>query len=226
MSLYIQKRKDVVLPAGIYQGRVSRIRSTRDGESVMIIVAIDTQGYQGVEVTGFCKANWNPPTGRTTANLRQWVMNLGVEVIDGQEASIDLECLKGRACSIVVAQYKSMQGETKCKIMNIFPLNAPVPNPMPEQPKQGFYVGAPKAQPVVAQAAPAPATPEVPPTPVAQPIPIQTVKTPTVPPAVSYGAQPAAAPAAQPAPQPVQQPAQQPVQQPVQAAGSEDGFKW
>ena len=230
MSLFIQKRKDVVLPAGIYQGRVSRIRSTRDGESIMIIVSVDTPGYQGVEVTGFCKANWNPPTGRTTANLRQWVMNLGVEVIDGQESSIDLECLKGRPCSIVVNQYQSMAGETRCKIMNMFPLNSPVPNPVPAPApvKQGVFVGKPAVKPAPVQAAH-----EVPPTPAVQPIAINTaaqapVSTVAAPSPIGVGTatppqMPNAVTYAQPAPQ---QPVAAPVQEQQVSGPSEDGFKW
>ena len=234
--MFIVKNTSNIVPSGIYQGVVSRIKTKNDDPTtIMIFVSLNTPGYQGTEVVGFCRANWNPPTGRTTANLRQWVTNLGIDVIAGQEETIDLDTLKGRGCSVVIARYTGRNGEERSKITNIFPLNAPVPNPMPAPQPTGIRVGQSGViQPQVQQ--PVPAQPEVPPTPAVQPIAINTgapapVSTVTAPSPIGVGtATPPQMPNAVAYPQQAQQPAVAPAPQPVQqtqvTGPSEDGFKW
>ena len=120
-----------------------------------------------MELPGFARANWNKPTGRTTANLYQWVKNLGGIVTEGQEDLFDLETLKGAPCRVIVQAYNRKDGSSAIKISNILPFSKkPVPNPVPA--KTGLHVGAATVE---RQPEPAPAQAA---TPVAEPAPAAT----------------------------------------------------
>ncbi len=150
------------LPDGEYTAEISRLRMTKDNESVMFICRVTTPGYESenLEVVGYARSNWNKPTGRTTANLYQWVKNLGGNLVDGQEDLFDLETLKGTPCRIIVQSYiGKADGMPRIKVSNILPLNRkPIPNPMAAN--AGLHVGAqqavPQAAPQVAPQATAP----------------------------------------------------------------------
>ena len=131
---------------GEYTAKIARIRMTKDNETVMFICSITNEGYDNMEVTGFARANWNKPSGRTTANLLQWCKNLGAEIVDGQEDLFDIETLVGKQCRIITQSYvKKSTGESAVKVSNILPLSKkPIPNPMSvtQTPKpQGIHVG-------------------------------------------------------------------------------------
>ena len=154
-------KKAVPSPANIadgeYTAEVSKLRMTKDNESVMFICKLTTPGFEEMELPGFARANWNKPTGRTTANLYQWVKNLGGMVTEGQEDLFDLETLKGAPCRVIVQAYNRKDGSSAIKISNILPISKkPVPNPMPV--KTGLHVGTAQAvQPAAAEPAAEPA---------------------------------------------------------------------
>lgn len=152
---------------GEYTAQVVRLRMTKDESSVMFICKITSPGFEqeNLEVVGYARASWNKPTGRTTANLYQWVKNLGGNLIDGQEDMFDLETLKGANCRVIVQSYVGKSdGVPRVKVSNILPFDKrPIPNPMASQ-RQGMHVqsapapAAAPAQPVM-QSRPEPAQP-------------------------------------------------------------------
>lgn len=142
---------------GEYTAKVSGIRFTKDQSSLMFFCQLTTEGFEELELVGFARADWRKPTGRTTANLYQWVKNLGGNLVDGQEDLFDLDTLKGLPCRVIVQAYNRKDGSSAVKIANILPLSKrPVPNPMPA--KTGTHVA--KAAP--AEEAPAQATTSAP----------------------------------------------------------------
>lgn len=126
---------------GEYTAKIERIRMTKDNDSVMFICAITTEGFNNMEITGFARANWNKPSGRTTANLLQWCKNLGAELVEGQEDQFDIETLVGKECRVIVQSYvKKTDGSSAVKVSNILPFNKkPIPNPMGQT--RGLHVG-------------------------------------------------------------------------------------
>lgn len=117
---------------GEYTAKVERIRLTKTGDSVMFICSITNEGFDNMEVTGFARADWRKPSGRTTANLLQWCKNLGANITEGQEDLFDIDTLVGTQCRIIVQSYvKKSDGSPAVKISNILPLSKkPIPNPM------------------------------------------------------------------------------------------------
>lgn len=179
--MYIPK-KAVASPMNIadgeYTAEIARIRMTKDNESVMFICKLTTPGFEDMEVAGFARANWNKPTGRTTANLYAWVKNLGGNLVDDHEDEFDIETLKGAKCRVIVQSYvRKSDGAPAIKVGNILPLNKrPIPNPMPAQtglhvggasqqaaqaPAQQAQMASPAATPAAAPAATATPTPTV-----------------------------------------------------------------
>lgn len=132
--MYIQKQliaTPETVADGEYTATVKKIRFTKKGDSLMFICSITTPGLEGVEVLGFCKPNWNKPTGRTTANLYAWTKNLGGNLIEGQEDQFNIEDLQGKDCRIIVQSYvRKTDGVPAVKVANILPFNRSVPNPM------------------------------------------------------------------------------------------------
>ena len=98
----------------------------------MFICSITNEGFDNMEVTGFARADWRKPSGRTTANLLQWCKNLGANIVEGQEDLFDIETLIGTQCRIIVQSYvKKTDGSPAVKVSNILPLSKkPIPNPM------------------------------------------------------------------------------------------------
>ena len=134
---------------GEYTAKIERIRLTKDNESVMFICTITNEGFNNAEICGFARANWNKPSGRTTANLLQWCKNLGAEIVEGQEDQFDIESLVGKQCRIIVQSYiMKTTGEPRVKVSNILPFNKkPIPNPMAATQAQrpaGLHVGGGK----------------------------------------------------------------------------------
>lgn len=123
MGFYVQNvnNGNTLVPDGEYKARVSSLRLSQAGDTVIVRCEILTEGFEKTQVTGFCGAHWNPST-RTTANLRQWCINLGMNVVKGHEEELDLDDLKGKECRIIVQSYRSKTGEERCKISNILPL--------------------------------------------------------------------------------------------------------
>ena len=146
--MFIPKQKYAspeTIADGEYTAKVERIRMTKNGDSVMFICSITNEGFDNMEVTGFARADWRKPSGRTTANLLQWCKNLGANIVEGQEDLFDIETLIGTQCRIIVQSYiKKTDGSPAVKVSNILPLSKkPIPNPM-----------ATNAAPVQQQAAP------------------------------------------------------------------------
>lgn len=136
---------------GEYTAKISGIRFTKTGDSLMFICSLTTPGFEGINVVGFCKASWAKPTGRTTANLYMWVKNLGGQLIDGQEDLFEMDTLNGKDCRVIVQSYiQKSTGEARVKVVNVLPFTRSVPNPM--QQRQG-YSAAPVQQHVQAPAA-------------------------------------------------------------------------
>ena len=171
MALFIadNKRNDILVPDGEYKAQIDRVFLSNGGNNVVFRCKILNDGFNNTTVAGFCAPHWRP-SNRTTANLRQWCINLGVNVVEGQEDQINIEDLKGKECRIIVQQYRNKQGEDRCKVSNILPLEKRVnTQPKIQQKPAGLYIPssdtaqAPvqKSEPVTAaatvQSTPAPA---------------------------------------------------------------------
>lgn len=152
MSLNIQNKQDELVPSGEYTAKIVKVSLSRSGETVIFRCAITTDGFNNVVVPGYCAPHWKP-SNRTTANLRQWVLNLGVQLVPGHEGDVDLEALAGKDCRIFVQEYTSKTGEQRCKVSNILPFERVARRPViNEAPKTGLHIGA-SAAPAVQQAA-------------------------------------------------------------------------
>lgn len=141
MSIFIADKREEIVPDGEYTAIVKSIKQTMNGENIIFRCELTSEGFEGTVIPGFCGAHWRPST-RTTANLRQWCINLGVDVQKGSESSIDLEKLVGSKCRVIVQEYTSKAGEQKCKVSNILPFQKKPrqANPVIE-PKRGLYIG-------------------------------------------------------------------------------------
>lgn len=123
MGFFVQNvnQNNSLVPDGEYKARVTELKLSQKGDTVIVRCELLTEGFEKTIVTGFCGAHWNPST-RTTANLRQWCINLGMNVVRGHEEELDLDELKGRECRVIIQGYRSKTGEDRCKISNILPL--------------------------------------------------------------------------------------------------------
>lgn len=174
MGFFVQNVNNTnsLVPDGEYKARVTELKLNQKGDTVIVRCELLTEGFEKTIVTGFCGAHWNPST-RTTANLRQWCINLGMNVVRGHEEELDLDELKGKECRVIVQGYRSKTGEDRCKISNILPLERRV-NINPTI-KTGFHVSNQQApvqqqQTVAPQPAPAQAQPAVVPSQITTPI--------------------------------------------------------
>lgn len=139
MALYIQNKQDDLVPDGEYTAKILKIQPTKTGDNLMFRCAITTEGFNNTTVLGFCGAHWRP-SNRTTANLRQWCINLGLNVVKGQEEAIDLEELIGKECRIIVQGYTGKDGVQRVKVSNILPFDKkPVNKPVLKSP--GLHIG-------------------------------------------------------------------------------------
>ena len=165
MGFFVQNVNNTnsLVPDGEYKARVTELKLSQKGDTVIVRCELLTEGFEKTIVTGFCGAHWNPST-RTTANLRQWCINLGMNVVRGHEEELDLDELKGKECRVIVQGYRSKTGEDRCKISNILPLERRV-NINPTI-KTGFHVSNQQA-PVQQQQTVAPKQVQ---TPVQQPV--------------------------------------------------------
>lgn len=120
MSLYVQNRRDELVPDGEYTAKIQSIKLSKDGQNVIFRCELTTAGFENTVIPGFCGAHWKPST-RTTQNLRQWCINLGANVVNGQEDNVDIEGLQGKECRVIIQTYTSKMGEQKCKVSNILP---------------------------------------------------------------------------------------------------------
>lgn len=148
MALYINNHRDDLVPDGEYTAKIVGVKQTRDGENLVFRCALTTEGFNNTIVAGFCGAHWRP-SNRTTANLRQWCINLGMNVVSGHEADLNLEELVGKECRVIVQSYKSRAGEDKCKVSNILPFDKRTPVKLAIQ-NPGLHIGTPAAQPAAA----------------------------------------------------------------------------
>lgn len=176
MGFYVQNvsKPATLVPDGEYKARVTSLRLNEKGDTVIVRCEILTEGFEKTQVTGFCGAHWHPST-RTTANLRQWCINLGMNVVSGHEEELDLEELKGKECRIIVQSYRSKTGEDRCKVSNILPLDRRIPTPTIKQ-TNGLHIGQQTQSAPAAQTTQAPAQAQQSPaiqTPVTQAAPVQ-----------------------------------------------------
>ena len=136
MALFIadNKRNDTLVPDGEYKARIEKVFLSNEGKNVVFRCKILTDGFDNTTVAGFCAPHWRA-SNRTTANLRQWCINLGVNVVSGQEESINIEDLAGKECRVIVQQYTNKMGEERCKVSNILPLERKLNTQPKIQPK-------------------------------------------------------------------------------------------
>lgn len=157
MALFIQDnhRNDTLIPDGEYEAKIQKVFLSNGGNNVVFRCQILTEGFDNTTVAGFCAPHWRP-SNRTTANLRQWCINLGVNVVDGQEDQINIEDLAGKKCRIIVQQYRNKQGEDRCKVSNILPFEKRVNTQAKMQQKPaGLYIPANNTAQEKQQVAPA-----------------------------------------------------------------------
>lgn len=156
MATFIQNKQTTIsiIPDGEYTAVVDSLRYLAEKETILFRFKLTTAGFENSVVAGFCGAHWKPST-RTSANLRQWCINLGINVVSGKEEDIDLDTLVGRECRVIIQGYTSKAGEQRCKVTNALPkekrlqaATAPI--------KQGLHIG--NKAPVTAQQVQAPVT--------------------------------------------------------------------
>lgn len=152
MALYIaDNKRNELVPDGEYKAKIERVFLSNEGKNVVFRCKILTEGFDNTTVAGFCAPHWRP-SNRTTANLRQWCINLGVNVVEGQEDSINIEELAGKECRIIVQQYRNKQGEDRCKVSNILPLEKRVnTQPKIQQKPAGLYIKSEDTRPSYTQ---------------------------------------------------------------------------